>query len=621
MASQLAILSRSLLRHKPHSIRTISTFPFLSQEPQLADPISPSPTTTTTTTTTTTSLPPNPASGSPLYNENWRSPIPPTSLSPSSIIPVGFFNNPSFRAPNSFSDDTYDSQTLLNHFADWTASQRWDDMKNLFEAWVKSLDRNGKPNKPDVDLYNHYLRASLMIGASAAELLDLVAQMDEFGIKPNTASFNLVLKAMHQANETLAAEKLLERMLQTGNESLPDDESYDLIIGMHFLTDQIDVAFKYIDLTLKSGYTLSMKVFMDCVRSCVNKGRLDTLVTIIERCKTKDQNKALCPSWSMCHFITEEALRKDNSKLAFYGLEFMARWMVKGERARPAVLLSVDEGLVVSALVTAGRTYNSELLGAAWAVLDRSLRKKKAPNPESYLAKIYAHASLGNLQKAFATLHEYESAYGDSCEEAEDLFSPFTSLHPLVVACSKKGFETLDTVYFQLENLSRAERPYKSVAALNCVIVGCANVCDLDRAYQTFESIGSAFGLTPDIHSYNGLMHAFGKLKKTHEATRVFEHLASLNVKPNAKSYSLLVDAHLINRDVKSALAVIDDMIAAGFEPTKETLRKVRRRCMREMDYESDDRVQSLAKSLNIRIGGEARRDILFNLDYSMGYA
>ena len=69
-------------------------------------------------------------------------------------------------------------------------------------------------------------------------------------------------------------------------------------------------------------------------------------------------------------------------------------------------------------------------------------------------------------------------------------------------------------VYFQLENLSRADPPYKSVAALNCVVLGCANIWDLDRAYQTFEAIGSSFGLTPDVHSYNALMYAFGKLKK-----------------------------------------------------------------------------------------------------------
>lgn len=85
-------------------------------------------------------------------------------------------------------------------------------MKDLFEAWVRSLDKNGKPNKPDVNLFNHYLRANLMMGASAADLLDLLAQMEHFNISQNTASFNLVLKAMHQAGETLAAEKLLERL-------------------------------------------------------------------------------------------------------------------------------------------------------------------------------------------------------------------------------------------------------------------------------------------------------------------------------------------------------------------------------------------------------------------------
>lgn len=77
-------------------------------------------------------------------------------------------------------------------------------------------------------------------------------------------------------------------MLQSGNDALPDDESYDLVIGMLFSMGQIDTAFKYIDLILKSGNVLSMKVFMNCVGSCVNKGRLDTLVTIIERCRVSD---------------------------------------------------------------------------------------------------------------------------------------------------------------------------------------------------------------------------------------------------------------------------------------------------------------------------------------------
>lgn len=61
--------------------------------------------------------------------------------------------------------------------------------------------------------------------------------------------------------------------------------------------------------------------------------------------------------------------------------------------------------------------------------------------------------------------------------------------------------------------------------------------------------------------------------------------------------------------------------VNAGFEPSKETLKKVRRRCIREMDYESNDRVQSFAAKYKIRMGTENRRDMLFNLQYSTEYA
>lgn len=45
------------------------------------------------------------------------------------------------------------------------------------------------------------------------------------------------------------------------------------------------------------------------------------------------------------------------------------------------------------------------------------------------------------------------------------------------------------------------------------------------------------------------------------EAVRVFEHFNGLGVKPNMTTYSLLLDAHLVVRDPKAALAIIDDMV------------------------------------------------------------
>lgn len=162
-----------------------------------------------------------------------------------------------------------------------------------------------------------------------------------------------------------------------------------------------------------------------------------------------DQNKFVCPPWATCNTIADIATQSDNSELTYCALEFMVKLLVKGEKARIPVLYSVDEGLIVSALGTAARTYNAKLLEGSWAVLKRSLRQKKVPNPECYIGKINAYANIGNLQKAFSTLHEFETAHGDANQEdGEGFFSPFYSLNPLVTACSKNGFQTLDSVSY-----------------------------------------------------------------------------------------------------------------------------------------------------------------------------
>ena len=73
------------------------------------------------------------------------------------------------------------------------------------------------------------------------------------------------------------------RMLQTG--TVPDDESYSLVVDLLIKNNRVDSAFKYLDVMLKTGYTVSSPVYADFVRECVRSGRLDTLASIIEKCK------------------------------------------------------------------------------------------------------------------------------------------------------------------------------------------------------------------------------------------------------------------------------------------------------------------------------------------------
>lgn len=62
---------------------------------------------------------------------------------------------------------------------------------------------------------------------------------------------------------------------------------------------------------------------------------------------------------------------------------------------------------------------------------------------------------------------------------------------------------------------------------------------------------------------------------------------------------------------------LIFEQIEAGFTPSKETLKKVRRRCSRESDFDSDEKVQSLAQQYKYRMGNEIRKEMLYKLQYS----
>lgn len=58
--------------------------------------------------------------------------------------------------------------------------------------------------------------------------------------------------------------------------------------------------------------------------------------------------------------------------------------------------------------------------------------------------------------------------------------------------------------------------------------------------------------------------------------------------------------------------------VHAQYKPSKEMLKKIWRWCTREMDYESDDRVESWSKQFNVRMGTENRHNMLYNLEYKV---
>lgn len=126
----------------------------------------------------------------------------------------------------------------------------------------------------------------------------------------------------------------------------------------------------------------------------------------------------------------------DDSVLAFFALECIEKWMIKRKKAEllydlPPYGFHVLKEVLVNVIQITRRSYNNKLLDRAWIILKQSQGKEKVSS-FAYIARLHAHASLGNLEKAFGTLKALESSYGDSSQEDAHLFSPFSALYPLV---------------------------------------------------------------------------------------------------------------------------------------------------------------------------------------------
>ncbi|ONK68906.1 uncharacterized protein A4U43_C05F17270 [Asparagus officinalis] len=102
--------------------------------------------------------------------------------------------------------------------------------------------------------------------------------------------------------------------------------------------------------------------------------------------KTSDLNKALSPNWNMCKCNTnaDVALQADNSKLAYYALEFLYRWFLN---LGPANSLSEED---IKALTRRTQDGGTE-------VVEAKAGKGSATLSMAYAGALFADACLKGL--------------------------------------------------------------------------------------------------------------------------------------------------------------------------------------------------------------------------------
>jgi pentatricopeptide repeat protein len=66
---------------------------------------------------------------------------------------------------------------------------------------------------------------------------------------------------------------------------LPDDGSFNLVVGLLIRTKHFDTALTYLDLMLKYGRTLNPGVYNGCIQFLLNSNKPDAATSFIDKCK------------------------------------------------------------------------------------------------------------------------------------------------------------------------------------------------------------------------------------------------------------------------------------------------------------------------------------------------
>ncbi|KAL9230325.1 hypothetical protein vseg_005691 [Gypsophila vaccaria] len=105
----------------------------------------------------------------------------------------------------------------------------------------------------------------------------------------------------------------------------------------------------------------------------------------------------------------------------------------------------------------------------------------------------------------------------------------------------------------------------------NAVINAFAESGNVEDAMKTFVKMGES-GYRPAASTYNTLMKAFGIAGKPEESVKLFNHMTLVgSVKPNVRSYNVLVRAWCSKGDIVQAWDVVSEMLASGVKPDTVT--------------------------------------------------
>jgi pentatricopeptide repeat protein len=135
----------------------------------------------------------------------------------------------------------------------------------------------------------------------------------------------------------------------------------------------------------------------------------------------------------------------------------------------------------------------------------------------------------------------------------------------------------IDKLYFALVDMSDKTQIQVPSIILNAMIDGTGKLNLLDRGFATLQEYEPVFKVTPDIESYNSLLHATAKSRspKVTVLLSLLQQMEENNITPNNISYSILIECMIDNNDMNGISDIMNYMVEQNIVPTLRALRRL----------------------------------------------
>lgn len=422
-------------------------------------------------------------------------------------------------------DTTSDSAKLDEIITDISESGRKLDAQNYALA-ISVYERLGHREKAKVLFYRMradgfipneitYTRMISLYGLQETDVEkaeSVLAEMKKYGLKPNVATFMVLVKMYARAGDIINAEKTLNEMIFAGWK--PNSATYLEVLDMCLNLDRIEDLIELVRKMVSRGH-LHIVTYTQLINKLAKKNKLREAETLFQEMITHG-GPLLPNAWSYGIMIHMYSRLGDEEQA-----EYLYKQMEDQE-------IPINQVIFTEMIDLHRRAGNINRVNELYA----EAKKKKIPlDVVAYSSLMDAHRLSHNEEQ---TLQIFQEMIKRRVKPNE---WPYTILLNMYRISGK--YEEAEELFRQMME----KGPTPNVVTINTMINMYAKIQKIPQAEKYFSEM-KLRGITPDVVTYTSMIEMYRKIQDHVKAEKIIMEMKERNVRPNLYTYSILLDTY-----------------------------------------------------------------------------